>query len=78
LKQGIEPPLEKQRSALNSDRVMKYVGIPPEPKPHNALNGAKWEAEAFMRLFYDKNLFPEFKEYPVPSFGIRELPKNFF
>jgi DNA polymerase III epsilon subunit-like protein len=66
LKARIKPPLENQRSALNSDAVMNYVGIPAEPKPHNALNGAKWESEAFMRLFFDKNLFPEFKEYSIP------------
>jgi len=45
---------------------MEYVGIPAEPKPHNALRGAKWEAEVFMRLLYNKNLFPEFKEFEIP------------
>ena len=66
ISQGIEPPFEKGKSALNSDVVMEYVGIPTEPKPHNALNGAKWEAEAFSRLFYEKSFFPEFAEYKIP------------
>jgi hypothetical protein len=45
---------------------MEYVGIPVEPHPHVGINGAVWEAEAFSRLFYDKPLFEQFKEYPVP------------
>ena len=63
---GITPPTEKGRSALNSDTIMKYVGIPDEPRPHNALNGALYEAEAFSRLLYNKNLLPEFAKHPIP------------
>lgn len=59
-------PTEKGRSAINSDFIMKYVGIPTEPKPHNALNGAKWEAEALSRMLYNKNLLPEFESYKIP------------
>ncbi len=66
VKRGLKPPLKNQRSDLNSDNVMEYVGISIEPKPHNALNGARWEAEAFMRLFYDQGLFPEFKDFSLP------------
>jgi len=62
----VEPPLKNKKSFLSSDTVMNYVGIPAEPKPHIAINGAKWEAEAFSRLFYDRPLFPEFEEYPIP------------
>ncbi len=66
IKRGLNLPLENKRSALNSDSIMEYVGLPHEPKPHIAFNGAKWEAEAFSRLFYNKPLFPEFKEYKIP------------
>lgn len=66
LRRGIEPPVKNKRTDLNSDVVMEYVGISAEPKPHNALNGAKWEAEAFSRLFYEKPLFPEFKKFDIP------------
>ncbi len=59
-------PIEKGRSSLDSDKIMDYVGIPAEPKPHQALNGAKWETEAFHRLFFDQPLFEEFSKYPVP------------
>ena len=58
-------PREKGRTAVNSDYVMRMVGIPDEPKPHNALNGTLWEAEAFSRLLFKKNLLPQFEEYPI-------------
>jgi DNA polymerase III epsilon subunit-like protein len=76
LRRGIKPPLKKQHSALNSDKVMEYVGITTEPKPHNALNGAKWESEAFMRLFFDRSLFQEFKDYPIPWLQEKRFKNN--
>jgi DNA polymerase III epsilon subunit-like protein len=66
IRRAIEPPIKNKRTDLNSDTVMEYVGIPREPKPHKALNGAKWEAEAFSRLFYEKSLFPEFTNFAIP------------
>lgn len=65
LSKGLKPPLKHQKSFLNSDNVMEYVGLPAEPKPHIALNGALWEAEAFSRLIYGKSLLPQFAQYPV-------------
>ncbi len=66
IKKGITPPQANGRTDLNSDKIMNYVGLPAEPKPHIALNGAKWEAEAFSRLLYGKVLFEEFKNNPIP------------
>ena len=66
IKSGLIPPIINKHSAVNSDLIMQYVGIPTEPKPHIAINGALHEAEAFSRLLYDKNLLPEFAEYPLP------------
>ena len=66
IKSGLTPPVLKNRSDLGSDKIMQYVGIPVEPKPHNALNGAKQSAEAASRLLYDKKLLPEFEAYPIP------------
>jgi len=66
VKRGITPPVEKNRSALNSTKIMEYVGIPSEPKPHNSLRDAKSAGEAISRLLYDKNLLPEYKKYPIP------------
>lgn len=65
-RRGIVPPLAHGRTDLDSDKIMEYVGIEPEPKPHIAINGAKWETEAFGRLFNEKNTFPEFNEFKIP------------
>lgn len=65
IKKNVPPPMVHKKSALNSDAVMLYVGIPAEPKPHIALNGAIWEAEAFSRLLYGKTLLPQFSKDPI-------------
>lgn len=66
IKQGITPPLEHSHSALNLDAILIYCGIPHEPKPHNALTGAKSHAEVASRLLYDKKLLPDFDRYDIP------------
>ena len=66
ISRGIEPPIRKRRSDVDSNMVMRYVGIPEEPRPHNALNGAIWEAEALNRLFYNEGLFETFDRYSIP------------
>lgn len=67
LQAGVKPPLVHGHSALNLDAVLRYVGIPEEPKPHNALTGALVETEAFGRLFYKKPFLEEFLKYPLPK-----------
>lgn len=68
VKRGLTPPLDpiKRHSALNLDASLTYCGIPQEPKPHNALTGAKCSAEVISRLLYDKKLLPEFEQYDIP------------
>ncbi len=68
VKRGLTPPIdvEKHRSALNLDAVLNYCGIPEEPKPHNALTGAKSHAEVISRLLYGKKLLPEFEQFDLP------------
>lgn len=66
IRRGIELPVKNKRSDINSDTIFKYVGIPTEPKPHIAINGAIYESEAFSRLLYDKKFLPEFEEYKIP------------
>ncbi len=68
IRAGKTPPFDTahSRSALNLDAILTYVGIPEEPKPHNALTGALLEAEAFSRLLYDKPLLIEFKDMLIP------------
>lgn len=68
IQHGVTPPFdaEKHRTALNLDAALNYVGIPEEPKPHNALTGAMCHAELASRLLYDRNLLPDFSIYPIP------------
>jgi DNA polymerase III epsilon subunit-like protein len=66
VRRGTTPPVAHHHSALNSDFIMEYVGIPTEPKPHLALNGATWEAEALSRLMYEKPLLSQFEKYTIP------------
>lgn len=67
IKRGIPIQQKNDRADISSDLIFKYVGIPEEPKPHHGLNGAKYEAEAFSRLLYGKNLLPEFSQFPIIS-----------
>jgi DNA polymerase III epsilon subunit-like protein len=64
-----EPPfnIAHHGSAMNLDFILTYVGVPSEPKPHNALTGALCHAEVASRLMYKKKLLPEFDLYPLPD-----------
>jgi DNA polymerase-3 subunit epsilon len=66
IKQGIRPPTVNGHTALNSDAIAQYCGIPAESKPHVAIGGAKIEAEIFSRLFYNESLLDEYRKYPIP------------
>lgn len=66
LQRGITPPIFNRKTALSSDKIMEYVGIGAEPKPHIALNGALYEAEAFSRLMHNKPLLAQFENSPIP------------
>lgn len=69
---SFEVPISDRISSINLDKCAKYVGLTEEPRPHNALTGAKFEAEVFSRLFYGKNLLEEFKDFPVPQFLLKQ------
>lgn len=71
-KKGIKQPQLHGHSALNLDLILVYIGLPTEPKPHNALTGALLETEAFGRLFYGKPFLEEFFNYALP----KEKSKN--
>ncbi|MES2014212.1 MAG: 3'-5' exonuclease [Patescibacteria group bacterium] len=72
VKRGVTPPFdaEKHHTKLTLDAALKYVGIPEEPKPHNALTGALSHAEVASRLLFEKPLLPEFSAYPIPYISI--------
>lgn len=63
---GMNPPVMKNRSALDLDAVLNYCGIPEEPSPHNALTGALSHAEVISRLLYGRKLLPEFDQFEIP------------
>jgi len=50
---------------MSASFIYEKLGIPNEPTPHYALNGAIWEAEAIARLIEGVSLFDDFKDYPV-------------
>jgi len=60
-------PLKNNCSAISLDYTLKFIGLAEEPRPHNALRGAKLEAEAFSRLLYGRPLFKEYGVYPLPE-----------
>lgn len=69
VERGKMPPFDAthHHSAINLDFILKYVGVPEEPKPHNALTGALCHAEVASRLLYKKPLLPEFNLYTLPD-----------
>jgi DNA polymerase III epsilon subunit-like protein len=67
LKKGTNPPTKNEYSNLSGDKIMEYVGLPAEPRPHLGINGAIYEAEAFSRLIYGKSLTNDFKRYNIPN-----------
>lgn len=66
VQKGIQVPIEHNRSRLNLDAILNYVGIPSEPEPHNALTGALCHAEVLSRLMLERKLLPEFDQFEIP------------
>jgi DNA polymerase III epsilon subunit-like protein len=44
------PKKENNRISLSLDTIAKKLGMPEEPRPHNALTGASYNAEIFQKL----------------------------
>lgn len=61
-------PMTDGWSVMDTDFIHPFCGLPKEPRPHNALNGAKWEAESLNRLVNGKNLLKEFSRYTIPEY----------
>lgn len=70
LRRDLPPPTKNNRSDLNLDAIVKYVGVDFNRGSHNALEDAKLEGEAFSRLIREESLFDEFKKFPVPWVNI--------
>jgi len=61
-------PMTDGWSVMDTDFIHPFCGLPKEPRPHNALNGAKWEAESIYRLMIGKGLLKQFSRYPIPDY----------
>ena len=53
------------RNDFSATKLYKLIGMPTEPRPHNALTGAVFEFEALCRLVYKKQVLKEFKKYAL-------------
>jgi DNA polymerase III epsilon subunit-like protein len=72
LANGIEVPRKPGIGLfLSGDAIHEFTGLGAEPKPHNALNGARYEFESLCRIIYGKSVLPQFKDRPVPKLFIR-------
>ena len=50
---------------MSADFIQQKMGIPIEPSPHIAINGAVWEAECISRIWFKRSMFSEFEQYPI-------------
>ena len=66
-KAGVERPTKNVRSNISLNVVLKYCGLPEEPRPHNGLTGALMETEAFARLIRGAPFLDEFRQHPLPD-----------
>ena len=66
LEQGRPIPTKNNHSGLGLDALLSRIGLPSNPKPHNALRDVYLEAEAFSRVIYGKKLLPEFEPFDIP------------
>ena len=67
-------PMTDGWSVMDTDVIYPFVGLPKEPKPKNALSGAKWEAEAMSRLIKGSGLLKELSRYPIPDYLLKKRP----
>jgi DNA polymerase III epsilon subunit-like protein len=72
---GMKVPVDRARDGkvsyvrndFSATKLYQLIGMPTEPKPHNALTGALFEFEAFCRLIYKKPVLEEFKMYKLKT-----------
>lgn len=66
---GYDILIEQGMYKINLDESLRFVGIKGgEPRPHNALTGAKCEAEVVSRVINGKKLLPEFEDVALPDY----------
>jgi DNA polymerase III epsilon subunit-like protein len=65
---GKQVPLTDKFSALNTDSILKFVGLAERKGAHHALDDALLEAEAFSRLIFGTGLLEEYRAMSVPAY----------
>lgn len=75
---NIEIPMMYGTSGIGLNKVLEYCGMPREPDPHNALNGAKYETEAMHRMLNGKSVYPEFSTYKIPNYLLKTKQASLF
>lgn len=60
--------LKDGKSDLGLSNILEFVGIPDNRGAHTALEDAKLEAEAFLRLYERRNMFSEYTQFPIPYY----------
>lgn len=68
IKRDMPVPMKDGKTGMSLDYVLGYVGLPKRPQPHNALEGAKLEAEAFSRFISNRKLFQEYSKFGIPEY----------
>lgn len=60
---GNSDPEKKNYISLN--RSLKYFGIEDEPRPHNALGGARFATELYGLFYLKSHFLREYDRYPI-------------
>lgn len=50
---------------ISLNRALKYFGIEDEPRPHNALGGAKYATELYGLFYLKSHFLREYDKYPI-------------
>ena len=50
---------------ISLNRALKYFGIEDEPRPHNALGGAKYAMELYGLFYLKSHFLKDYDKYPI-------------
>jgi DNA polymerase III epsilon subunit-like protein len=50
---------------ISLNRALKYFGVDDEPRPHNALGGAKYATELYGLFYLKSHFLREYDKYPI-------------
>jgi DNA polymerase III epsilon subunit-like protein len=78
MNKNVEIPIKYGASAVYANKTFEYCGLPREPEPHNALNGAKYETETMHRILNGKSVYPEFLSYKIPNYLMKTKQASLF